>query len=144
MRIGRLLYLPTAPTGRDGACWESLPCFGLKPTFVAAASTLEDWDWESNGSSSYLQRSMSYWEPDFSFLLKLTSFFFISFPQLYGELLVLKQEKLSKDSVQSWVWTNSLRIPQRLWASALLPKMHIGSKWVTSLNILKCGWGGRK
>lgn len=77
--------------------------FWTKTNLHSSASTLEGWDWESNGSSSCLKRSMSYREPGFSFLLP-TSFFFISFPQLYGELLVLKQEKLGKESVQSWVW----------------------------------------
>lgn len=41
LRIGRLLYLPAAPTERDGACWEILSCFGIKATFWILASTLK-------------------------------------------------------------------------------------------------------
>lgn len=49
-RIGRLLYQPAAPTGKDGACGEILYCSGIKPTFFASASALEHWEGEGNGS----------------------------------------------------------------------------------------------
>lgn len=50
LRIGRLLYQPAAPTGKDGACGEILCCSGIQPTFLVSASALENWEGESNGS----------------------------------------------------------------------------------------------
>lgn len=50
LRIGRLLYQPAAPTGKDGACGDILCCSGIKPSFLVSASALENWEGESNGS----------------------------------------------------------------------------------------------
>lgn len=112
LRIGRLLYLPATPTGRDGACWEILHCFGIKPTSLESASTLGNWDWESNhGSAYFLKKPTKSLKPDFTSLLQPTSFSFMSMPQLQAKLLVLKQEKLGKKPVQNWGWTASLKIP---------------------------------